>query len=388
VAEPAPGTFFTWNRAHFGAWVIVSAPLILGMRLTDEVLGPVLDVVGNREAIAINQQWAGHPGLLVETIAPQPIPYTPKGATIPSSSPADYKLSGGAAIGRGPADKATTGEANIRTGGPGGKALILLGVPLTGMGHKVDSISLTFRYAAGYTPAQGEKKHAPTVRGVLLAGPSLQVVAELGTTAPLGNHSWDHFSGFSPPVHMEATGLGVPNDKPLLVALEVTNNDRNLQIPIDDLAAGMDVRVKWASTTAVAPVASASVASASASASSSSTTTTSESAVAAVAAVAASLAHSGEPTAPSLAEEVDVFGVGQLWAKRQPQGALAVLLINFGTKPLNHTVQMASLNLTASTTYDARDVWAHASMGVVIGSLTLKVPPFDSALVLLSPRNK
>jgi len=37
VAEPAPGTFFTWNRAHFGAWVIVSAPLILGMRLTDEV---------------------------------------------------------------------------------------------------------------------------------------------------------------------------------------------------------------------------------------------------------------------------------------------------------------------------------------------------------------
>jgi len=240
------------------------------------------------------------------------------------------------------------------------------------MGHKVDSISLTFRYAAGYTPAQGEKKHAPTVRGVLLAGPSLQVVAELGTTAPLGNHSWDHFSGFSPPVHMEATGLGVPNDKPLLIALEVTNNDRNLQIPIDDLAAGMDVRVKWASTTAVASVASAS----------SSSATTSE------ASVAASLAPSAEPTAPSLAEEVGVFGVGQLWAKRQPQGALAVLLINFGTKPLNHTVQMASLNLTASTAYDARDIWAHTSMGVVIGNLTLKVPPFDSALVLLSPQNK
>ena len=37
-----------WNRAHFGAWCITSAPLILGMALTDEQLEPVLDIIGNR----------------------------------------------------------------------------------------------------------------------------------------------------------------------------------------------------------------------------------------------------------------------------------------------------------------------------------------------------
>ena len=40
-----------WNRAHFGAWCIVSAPLVLGMDLTDEKLDPVLDVIGNKLAL-------------------------------------------------------------------------------------------------------------------------------------------------------------------------------------------------------------------------------------------------------------------------------------------------------------------------------------------------
>ena len=57
---------YGWNRAHFGAWCVVSAPLILGMDLTDTAaVGAVVDVVSNEEAIAINQEWAGHPGGLV-----------------------------------------------------------------------------------------------------------------------------------------------------------------------------------------------------------------------------------------------------------------------------------------------------------------------------------
>lgn len=60
--------FFSWNRAHFGAWVITSSPLILGMLPSDEQLAPFLDVIGNAEAIAINQQWHGHPGMFVEEV--------------------------------------------------------------------------------------------------------------------------------------------------------------------------------------------------------------------------------------------------------------------------------------------------------------------------------
>ena len=113
VNEPSPGTFTSWNRAHFGAWCaaparrparrarpcpstfcaprfapsrppparcrlphlarspparcITSAPLILGLELTDAKLEPILDIIGNAEAIAINQA-----GLL--TRAPTPLP--------------------------------------------------------------------------------------------------------------------------------------------------------------------------------------------------------------------------------------------------------------------------------------------------------------------------
>ena len=63
VAEPAPNTSYTWNRAHFGAWCIVSSPLILGLDVTDHALvDSVWDIVSNEEAIAVNQVWAGHPG--------------------------------------------------------------------------------------------------------------------------------------------------------------------------------------------------------------------------------------------------------------------------------------------------------------------------------------
>ena len=34
---------------------MVSAPLILGLSLTDEKLNPILDIIGNAEAVAVNQ---------------------------------------------------------------------------------------------------------------------------------------------------------------------------------------------------------------------------------------------------------------------------------------------------------------------------------------------
>ena len=39
---------------------IVSAPLVLGLDLTDAKLAPILDVIGNKAAIAVNQAWVGH----------------------------------------------------------------------------------------------------------------------------------------------------------------------------------------------------------------------------------------------------------------------------------------------------------------------------------------
>ena len=57
---------FHWNRAHFGAWCVTSAPLVLGADLhNSSVLNSIIDIVANTEAIAVNQAWHGHPGGLV-----------------------------------------------------------------------------------------------------------------------------------------------------------------------------------------------------------------------------------------------------------------------------------------------------------------------------------
>ena len=54
------------TRSHFFAWCIVSSPLVLGFDLTNETtLEAVWGVVSNSEAIAVNQAWAGHPGMLL-----------------------------------------------------------------------------------------------------------------------------------------------------------------------------------------------------------------------------------------------------------------------------------------------------------------------------------
>jgi len=64
------------DRSHFGAWVITSSPLILGYDLNDEsITDKIWDIISNREAIAIHQTWAGHPGRQVKTwVPPSPPP--------------------------------------------------------------------------------------------------------------------------------------------------------------------------------------------------------------------------------------------------------------------------------------------------------------------------
>jgi len=64
---------FNEERAHFGAWVIVSAPLILGYNLTDKpTTDRVWPIITNTEALAISQTWAGHPGMLLNSWNPGP----------------------------------------------------------------------------------------------------------------------------------------------------------------------------------------------------------------------------------------------------------------------------------------------------------------------------
>ena len=53
----------TESRTHFGAWCIVSSPLYLSTALADKArMDAIWPIISNREAIAVNQMWHGHPG--------------------------------------------------------------------------------------------------------------------------------------------------------------------------------------------------------------------------------------------------------------------------------------------------------------------------------------
>jgi alpha-galactosidase len=42
---------YEWNRAHFGAWSVISSPLILGMDVTQtECVAAVIDVIDHQQA--------------------------------------------------------------------------------------------------------------------------------------------------------------------------------------------------------------------------------------------------------------------------------------------------------------------------------------------------
>lgn len=56
------------NRAHFAAWAITSSPLILGIDAADSAkMDSILSIITNEEVVAVNQNWAGHPGTVVFT---------------------------------------------------------------------------------------------------------------------------------------------------------------------------------------------------------------------------------------------------------------------------------------------------------------------------------
>ena len=155
---------------------------------------------------------------------------------------ADFEYSGGAAGATGPKDARCSGG-NIRTGNPGSTSRVSLNHPLLAPGYTVDSLSLSFRYAAGYTGAPTKK--APVV-SVLLTDSSGATLAKIFTSDPLGNYSFDSFKGYSRPIVAASSApLGVSNEGLVFVTLEIVNNQRNLQLPVDDLAGGLNATVTW-----------------------------------------------------------------------------------------------------------------------------------------------
>ena len=108
---------------------------------------------------------------------------------------------------------------NVRTGNPGDNVSVVLQHPISGAGHAINSVEMSFRYVTGYTPAAGENATAPVLSVVVLNAESMRPVKTVYTSPPLDKYSFDHFSQYSPPLRVSATGLAIPNDRPLVIAL-------------------------------------------------------------------------------------------------------------------------------------------------------------------------
>lgn len=185
------------------------------------------------------------------SLRPLPLPYDPSGEVeLPSSTLGDLILSGQAESSHGPADDATSGS-NVRSGGPGGSGTVLVGGGVLAPGHVIERVALSFRYIAGYCGSAPCPGGASTATVVLIDA-SGGVLATLYRSPPLCNYSFDNFTQYSPPLRINVTGLSVPNDELVRLAIQISNNQRNIQIPVDNKAGGFKVRLGWATTTTAA----------------------------------------------------------------------------------------------------------------------------------------
>jgi beta-galactosidase len=71
----------------------------------------------------------------------------------------------------------------------------------------------------------------------------MKPVKTIYTSPPLGNYSYGPFTGYSPAIPVAVTGLNLSSASPLLLALQIDNNGRNLQLPIDH--DGFNATVHW-----------------------------------------------------------------------------------------------------------------------------------------------
>lgn len=168
---------------------------------------------------------------------PSEIPYAAGGATVPSADISDWDLQGASST-----TSKLPGAMDLRTSGPGTDAMMTLVHPIAGKGHKIDQVSLTFRYLAGYDSGEGAW---PVLTLDLVSAETSKVVKTLYTSPPLDKYKFDARDEYSPPIHASSgTGLGIDNDEALFVRVTVKDNARNVQIPLDPHN-GLSVSVQW-----------------------------------------------------------------------------------------------------------------------------------------------
>lgn len=293
------------DRTHFGAWVITSSPLILGYDLNDDsVTDRIWDIISNKEAIAINQAWAGHPGRLVKTWNP--------GNSTQGQFAVAQPCNGGDEQKQHWAFDATSGRVTV-------------GADKANCLDATTASELTIKKCDG---SDAQKFAYDTTKKTLMTAPATELL-EVNTAAVLERY----------PLKSGVKCVDVYNNAGPVVQVFPCNGGKNQQFDFNTADGTLsDAENHCIAVSSVSPSAA---------------------------------------------------GGFQLWSKKQPGNALAVLVFNNQDDGDAVAVDLDLGELVGSTTakYTLRDVWARKDIGTVTGSFkTTPIGVHDSVLLMLTPQ--
>jgi len=191
-----------------------------------------------KPTIRVTRGWGVMEGETVTAVAPLASDPTAV-VSVPSGTQTDWLADDGATF----VPSRTPTSQDVRSGGPGQVSSLTNAHAIFGLGHYLSSVSVGLTYISGYTPAPGEKKMGCNVTLHALDALTGAGLGLLWESPELSAYSYDDFTGYSPPVNGTATGLRLPNSRPIRLVLNINNNDRNLQLRVADFS----LSVSWSS---------------------------------------------------------------------------------------------------------------------------------------------
>jgi alpha-galactosidase len=349
---------FELSRAHFSAFAIISSPLVLSLDLRDAAaVAAVWPIIANEEVISINQRWAGHPGWLAKqwdpppsAPAPAPAPALPLFAALLQAPDQPCNASDPAQAGW--SYDGSAGAVRFESGGGGGGggavAALCLDSALSA-GHLVlapcDAASATQRFECRSSDGQPCLLRQNTTTTSSSSSSSSSSGGSGGGSACVTVEDWSANNVFLAPCK------GLRERSAQLFSFGADGSDGSdgkgllSSVHTDFWRAG-EVR-KCITTTP-------------------------------------------EPTFPDPAGEPEKKASRakplQLWVKPQPNGSMAILLLNMlrGVRVRLSVDFAADLNLSAPCA--VRDVWEHSDAPGTASTLQVEVPGYDSRMYLLTPQ--
>lgn len=184
------------------------------------------------------------PEILPPVADGKPVLYASGLVVVPSAAKTDIDFKNGA---NWAGSRKGKGYTDIRSGGPGGVGEAYVDHPIEGGGKKLSRVTMTYQYVAGYDcgPGTGKPCDGPPIMLLVATdagtGEDLEV---LYTSPPLNGYSYDKYTDYSPPVHVDVGVSNVPAGIPVQLVLRFKNNKHNLQLLLDPQV-GLDLKVEW-----------------------------------------------------------------------------------------------------------------------------------------------